>query len=205
VLDNPEHGQPEGHEGGSTAGEEAARLICLRLLASRPRTRAELAGALRRRRVSDGVAESVLGWFAEVGLIDDAAFARAWVESRHHGRGLARRALAAELKRRGIAAEEVREAVASLGPEDEIDTAQRLVARRIAATRGKPLPARVRQLVGMLARKGYPAGVAYRVVQEALQQEPSEGIEADLDLADFGEEVSEDDWPGNFSDLRPDI
>ena len=73
-----------------------------------PRTRAQLATALRKRRIPDEVAESVLSRFAEVGLIDDAAFARAWVESRHHGRGLARQALSAELRQRGIPDGEVR-------------------------------------------------------------------------------------------------
>ena len=87
--------------------EEAARLICLRLLTSGPRTRSQLATALRKRRVPDEVADSVLGRFAEVGLIDDAAFARAWVESRHHGRGLARKVLAAELRQRGVSDREV--------------------------------------------------------------------------------------------------
>ncbi|MBO0809356.1 MAG: hypothetical protein J2P32_13750, partial [Actinobacteria bacterium] len=53
----------------------------------------------------------------------------------------------------------------------EAATARRLVARRLPATRGRPLPARVRHLVGMLARKGYPAGLAYQVVREALAQE----------------------------------
>src|SRR2546429_5883114 len=41
-------------------GEEAARAICLRLLTTGPRTRAQLATALRKRRVPDEVAESVL-------------------------------------------------------------------------------------------------------------------------------------------------
>ena len=122
-------------------------------------------------RIPDEVAESVLSRFAEVGLIDDAAFARAWVESRHHSRGLARRALTAELRQRGIPDGEVRSAVGLLGPQDELATARRLVAKRAPATRGKPMPARARQLMGMLARKGYPAGLAAQVVREALEQE----------------------------------
>ncbi len=172
-----------GAGGGNADPEEAARAICLRLLAAGPRTRAQLATALRRRRVPDDVAAAVLGRFAEAGLIDDAAFARAWVESRHHGRGLARRALSAELRQRGVAAEEVRAAVGTLGPQDEIATARQLVARRVAATRGRPLPARVRQLVGVLARKGYPAGLSYRVVREALEQDgtPADGFDPDFD------------------------
>jgi regulatory protein len=175
--------------------------VCLRLLSHGPRTRAQLAAALRRRGVPDGVAEAVLGRFAEVGLIDDALFARAWVESRHHGRGLARGLLAAELRQRGVDAAEVRAAVGTLGPEEEIETARRLVAKRAAATRGRPLPARIRQLVGLLARKGYPAGVAYRVVREALEQEGTDpavaGVDMasleDLDAADPAEAVLEKD------------
>jgi regulatory protein len=180
-------GDVGGAEPGGADPEEAARQICLRLLATAPRTRAQLATALRRRRVPEEVAEAVLGRFAEVRLIDDAAFAQAWVESRHHGRGLARRALSAELRQRGVAAEEVRAAVGSLGDQDELATARRLVAKRIEATRGRPLPARVRHLVGMLARKGYPAGLAFQVVREALEKDGQRGPDAE-----FGQDALSD-------------
>ena len=174
--EGPADDSAEGTSHGGGDPVEAARAICLRMLAAGPRTRAQLAQGLQRRRVPAGAADAVLSRFAEVGLIDDAAFARAWVESRHHGRALARRALAAELKQRGVAPEEVRAATSAVGPQDEAATARRLVARRLPATRGRPLPARVRRLVGMLARKGYPAGLAYQVVREALaQEEPGAG------------------------------
>jgi regulatory protein len=185
---------------GATSGgapgadpQEQARQICLRLLTAAPRTRAQLADALRRRGVPDDAAEAILGRFSEAGLIDDAAFARAWVESRHHGRGLARRALAAELRRKGVDPENVRAAVASLSPDEERATARRLVERRAAATRGRPGPARVRQLAGMLARKGYPAGLAYQVVREVLEQErPGEPFTG---LGEMADEAIADDWP----------
>ena len=182
---------PGGAEPGS---EEAARAICLRLLTAGPRTRAQLATALRKRRIPDEVAESVLSRFAEVGLIDDAAFARAWVESRHHGRGLARRALSAELRQRGIPDGEVRSAVGLLGPQDELATARQLVAKRLPASRGKPVPARARQLMGMLARKGYSAGLAAQVVREALEQEQENDAHHRADLAWISEDGAGDDW-----------
>jgi len=195
---------PEGPAPGGADPHEAARQICLRLLATAPRTRAQLATALRRRHVPDEVAEAVLGRFAEVRLIDDAAFAQAWVESRHHGRGLARRALSAELRQRGVAAEEVRAAIGSLGDQDELATARRLVTKRVEATRGRPLPARVRQLVGMLARKGYPAGLAIQVVREALEAERQRGPDAGSgpdDLSDlenvFGPDIAADTAAGD--------
>src|SRR5207248_3037332 len=121
--------------------------------------------------------------FTEAGLIDDAVFARAWVESRHHSRGLSRGMLAVELARRGVGAADVRTAVASLPPEQEIETARRLVAKRAAATRGRPLPTRIRQLVGLLARKVYSASLAYRLVREVLEQEETDPDGDGMDLA----------------------
>lgn len=149
-----------------------ARQVCLRLLTLAPRTRAQLADALRKRGIPDEAVDEVLGRFEDVGLIDDAAFARAWVESRHYSRGLAGRALSAELKQRGVAAEEIRAAIdEQLGPDAEVSAARHLVERKLGTTRGLPPEQRTRRLAGMLARKGYPAGLAFRVIREALEAE----------------------------------
>jgi regulatory protein len=126
--------------------------------------------------VADDVAERVLEHYSEVGLIDDVAFARAWVQSRHAGRGLARRTLAAELRRRGVADDTVNDAVEELGPAQEEAAARELVAKRMAATRGLDPVKRTRRLLGVLARKGYSSGLAYRLVREALEQESVEGL-----------------------------
>ncbi|WP_425547548.1 regulatory protein RecX [Actinomadura vinacea] len=164
----------DGERGRREDPEKWAREVCLRLLERGPRTRAQLAEALRRKDVPDEVAEQVLGRFTEVGLIDDEAFAQAWVQSRHTGRGLARRALAVELRRRGVAEETVSDAVETLDDEQEEETARRLIARKAAATRGVEPAKRTRRLVGVLARKGYPPGLAYRVVREVLEEEGAE-------------------------------
>nr|WP_280707875.1 recombination regulator RecX [Kitasatospora sp. GP30] len=148
-----------------------ARDICLRLLTGTARTRKQLADALRKREIPDEVAEEVLSRFEEVGLIDDAAFAAAWVESRHAGRGLARRALARELRTRGVASPVVEEAVAQLDVDDEAAAARALVDRKLRTTTGLERQIRIRRLVGMLARRGYPEGLAFRVVREALEAE----------------------------------
>lgn len=177
--------------------EAVAREICLRLLTAMPRTRAQLAEALRRRSVPDEVAERVLGRFSDVGLIDDAAFSRAWVQSRHLGRGLAKRALAAELRQRGVADETVSAAVETLGPDQEETTARELIARRIAGTRGLDPARRLRRLVGVLARKGYPPELAYRVVREALAEDDDAETGAALEAAargvDFADEPPQPD------------
>lgn len=181
-------GGPEAPTPGSLAAagpdpdpESVARTVCLRLLTGAPRTRAQLADALDRRGVPTEASERVLGRFSEVGLIDDAAFAAAWVSSRHTGRGLARRALADELRRRGVDNETVGTAVDQLDPAEEERTARALVDRRLPSTRHLDTPRRVRRLTGMLARKGYPGGVVHRVVREALAVEGADSAGLDDD------------------------
>ncbi|SNX64443.1 regulatory protein [Streptomyces sp. TLI_55] len=153
---------------------ERARAICLRLLTGTPRTRKQLADALSKKGIPQEAAEEVLSRFEEVGLINDSAFADAWVESRHHGRGLARRALAQELRTKGVDSTLIEAAVSQLDSEQEETTARELVDRKLRATRGLDRDKRLRRLAGMLARKGYPEGMALRVVRQALEEEGEE-------------------------------
>jgi regulatory protein len=175
---DPREASPKGDP------REAARQICLKQLAVRPRTRLELATTLRKRGVDDEIAAEILDRYDEVGLIDDAAFAKAWVSSRHHGKGLARRALAGELRRKGVAADEVGEALDELDPGTEEATARTLVERKLRVDSRSAPDALFRRLVGMLARKGYPAGLAIRVVKDALAERE--------DLAEFAGAIDPD-------------
>ncbi|SEK85789.1 regulatory protein RecX [Streptacidiphilus jiangxiensis] len=169
-----------------------ARDICLRLLTGQARTRRQLADALRRKEIPDEVAEQVLDRLTEVGLIDDAAYARSWVEQRQRSRGLARRALAGELRAKGVDSALVAEAVAEVDPDDEEAAARRLVERKLSSTRGLDRQVRLRRLAGMLARRGYPEGLALRVVRALLDEEAAEDDESAVGLEndhlDSGEE-----------------
>lgn len=159
-------GHPEDDAGDPAT---AARSICLRLLTATPKTRSQLAEALSTRGIPDDVAESVLDRFTEVGLIDDAAFAASWVSSRQSGRGLARRALAQELSRKGIDRDTAATALDTLDPAQEEASARELVRRKLRAMSGLDNTTATRRLAGMLARKGYPSGVVFRVIREELQ------------------------------------
>jgi regulatory protein len=173
---------------------EHAREICLRQLAVRPRTRVELAKMLARKEISEEVIAEVLDRYDEVGIIDDAAFARAWVSSRHQGRGLARRALANELRQRGVAAEVATEALETIDEGDEAATARALVDRKLRTASGTP-EAVFRRLVAMLARKGYPAGVAIRAVKDALAAR-------DAEAAEFADQIDADAMADEATDTQ---
>ncbi|MFC6090443.1 regulatory protein RecX [Saccharothrix lopnurensis] len=144
--------------------------LCYALLAARARTRVELRDALLRKGIREETAELVLGKFDRAGLIDDTAFAEVWVRSRHAHQGLGRRALAVELRRKGVADEVVTEAVAAVDDEAEEERARELVRKKLRTTGGLDDTTKIRRVVAALARKGYPEGLAYRVVRDELRR-----------------------------------
>lgn len=155
--------------GVSSTPRERARDICLRMLTARPRSRAELRRSLLNKEISEEVADQVLGRLSEVGLIDDAAFAEVFVRSRQTYQGLGRRALRVELRRKGVDDDVVADAVAAVDDEAEESRARELVVKRLRNTSEVDETKLIRRLVGMLARKGYPEGLAYRVVRDELR------------------------------------
>jgi regulatory protein len=159
--------------------ESVARKILLDQLTGRARTRHELAAKLAAKGVPDEIAGRLLDRFTEVGLIDDTAFARLWVESRQSGKGLARRALAAELRRKGVADDVARGVLDELEPGAEEEAARVLVRKKLRSLQAVDRVTATRRLAGMLARKGYPPGLAFAVVRDELGARPdvSEGAD----------------------------
>ena len=98
------------------------------------------------------------------GYVDDAAFARHFVETRAaRGYGAAR--LAAELYARGIASAVVTAALSDLGGDTQLEKALALGERRMAVLRrtaGDRAGARLRDY---LLRRGFSGAVVMRVVR----------------------------------------
>ena len=125
------------------------------------------------------------------------------MESRHHSRGLSRRTLSVELRRHGVATDEIREAVDTLDPEQEVATARRLVERKMASTRGQPPEVRARRTAGLLARKGYSPGLVFRLIRETLEREgPAATAGLDLDTEPYSDP---DDTADDPAALREDL
>jgi regulatory protein len=155
-------------DGPAADPESVARTILLDALTGQARSRQELREKLAKKGVPDDLAEQLLDRFTEVGLVDDEAFARSWVESRQRSRGLARRALAQELRRKGVDDETAQTALDDLDPAQEEEAARQLVRKKLRSLRGVDHTTATRRLAGLLARKGYPAGLAFSVVREEL-------------------------------------
>jgi len=157
-------GEPDPHD--------VARQIVLRQLAMAPRSRAELMQKLAQRGCAADVAATVLDRMTQVGLVDDEAYAQMLVRSQQAGRGLAKRALARELRAKGIENHLAEDALTSISDEDERDRARALVDKKLRAMHGLGIEVQTRRLVGMLARKGYSSNMTYAVIREAIADAP---------------------------------
>lgn len=154
------------------AEEERAkvRARALTLLDHRARSRHELRSRLVEAEFPPEVVDAVLADLADSGLIDDATFAHEWVRQRHERRGKSRRVLDRELQAKGVQASVREEAL------EQIDaSAEERVARQLAEKKARSLhPEKVeyqkalRRVVGVLARRGFPEGMAIQLAKEAL-------------------------------------
>src|SRR5271165_3309163 len=163
---------PPSISDGPVAREEQARVLCLRLLTARARTRAELAGQLAKRGYPDDVSNRVLDRLGAVGLVDDADFAEQWVRSRRLNAGKGKRALAAELRTKGVGDDVISAALDGIDAGAERDQAVGLVRKRLRRENLDGDEAKVaRRLVGMLARRGYSQTMAFDTVGTELALE----------------------------------
>jgi regulatory protein len=150
----------------ATAGQDAVRAalaFVLRSTQQRPQTEAEVAVQLRRRGVDDDAAAAALDRAKALGAVDDAAFARAWVDDRATKRGYGVARVRAELRRRLVPDAIVDAVLARLEDRDELAVATELAKARAAQLPAPLAPEAVaRRVMSFLIRRGYPPPLAQR-------------------------------------------
>jgi regulatory protein len=159
-------------DSGPADPEAVARAIVLGKLAGRARTRHELEQAMQAKKVPTAIAQQVLDRMASVGLVDDAAFASAWVESRQQRRHLSAPALRRELQAKGVDRGTIEVALAPVDSEAELAAARGLVERKSAAMADLGDQVRYRRLAGLLSRRGFGPAVIARVLGERPDECP---------------------------------
>ncbi|GAB3621760.1 hypothetical protein GCM10027417_30220 [Glutamicibacter endophyticus] len=146
---------------------EKARAITLRQLTGSDKTLKQLKDKLLEKECPEAIADEVLERYVEVKLVDDERFAKGWVTARARSRGLARGAIRRELRTKGIDDELAAEALEQIDDAAEEERARELVRAKLRpAAMGDNRDKALRRLVGMLGRKGYNGGLAFRVARE---------------------------------------
>jgi regulatory protein len=155
---------------------ETAHERALHFLSFRPRSESELRRYLEGKGTSPEHVEEVLARLARVGLVDDAAFARFWVENRGTFRPRGSRALRYELRQKGLSTEAIDEALA-----EHDDEALALEAARghVRKLRGLPELEFRRRMYEFLARRGFNYDVISEVVEPLWRE-----LEAERDLSE---------------------
>lgn len=166
----------------------AALEIAVRFLGTRPRTRWELERRLRRATADQDVITATVERLAELGYLDDAAFARWWAEQRDRHSPRGRRMIESELREKGVPREVIEEYRAQheapeRAPEDESLPGDELSRARVALTahlRGRPAPeeAKARQRLGMyLMRRGFDPETVRTVIREAADPSAADDLD----------------------------
>jgi regulatory protein len=141
---------------------EDAHEKALRFLEPRPRSTTEVRQQLQKKGVAPDLCEAVLARLTEAQLLDDAAFAKYWVENREQFRPRAGRALRFELRRKGLSTEAIAEALASI---DEDESAYRAGQERARRWSGLD-PREFRDKLGaFLVRRGFSYATAKRAAE----------------------------------------
>jgi len=148
----------------------SAKDYALRLLSIRPRSVREIIDRLARKGYDLQAVDSVVADLAELGLLDDAKFAKLWIESRTALRPMGASRLRAELARKGVARGLIDQALADSSKDrDEEVAAMELASRKLRSLRSLDPAVARRRLAGFLSRRGFSA-----VLKEMPQKDFSE-------------------------------
>lgn len=140
-------------------------------LTARARSRAELEGRLLRCGYRPATVEMVLYKLEREKLLNDADFARQWVEARS-GHTLGRRRIAEELRRKGVSRQNTEEAVAAIDEAADEAACLRL-AEKLAPrfTREEDARRGCQKLMQALVRRGFDWDDARAAAEKVLEAE----------------------------------
>lgn len=141
----------------------------LNFISYRPRSTKEVADHLRKKSFEKTARDYAIRRLEELGYLDDAAFARFWVESRTAHRPKGTRALKWELRQKGIADAIVEDVLARFGG-DETTLARAAAHKRAATMTTADQDVYRRKLGTFLTRRGFSYDVVERVVGDLWEE-----------------------------------
>ncbi len=146
---------------------EQAYQQALKLLNLRPRTLKEIEQNLSGHSVPPQVISDVLERLEQNGLVDDARFARLWIENRSQLRPRGRRALAYELRTHGVSQAVIDQALQEVDEQELALEAAHKQARRL---KGLAWPEFRQKMIAFLARRGFEYSTSASLVAQVWSE-----------------------------------
>lgn len=122
----------------------------LNLLARRARSEWEIRDYLKRKKYEEDTIERLLNKLSDRRLVNDLAFAQAWVENRRLLKNMSKRKLTQELRAKRVS-DEIIEEVMGMDETDELEVLKELIAKKRTQTRYKD----ELKLMQYLSRQGF--------------------------------------------------
>ena len=143
------------------------------MLARAPRSTRDLRRRLLLKGEPEADVDAAIERLTGAGLLDDSAYARAFVRSKVAAQGFSRRRLQQELARRGVARDISDVAIAEVMHDDDVDEAanvDRVARKKLRTLRGLDADTQRRRLYSFLARRGYEVDEVRAVVERLRRQ-----------------------------------
>jgi len=164
-----------GQELGQTALEELAardlRQQCfnaaVRFLGYRPRSESEIRQRLARHGFESDTIEKTLKKLKDAGFVNDADFARLWVENRDALRPRSKRLTKMELKRKGLETDIIEKAISAIDEKDSTYRAAQNRVRRLESLDYNDFRLRLGQYLG---RRGFNYGIIKEITEKAWKE-----------------------------------
>ncbi len=149
-----------------------AKAYALKILNIRPHSEQEFREKLARKKYSPETVTEITGYCRKCGYLDDALFARAWIQSRLNNRPKSRRFIEIELLKKGLDRDLINRALDEngLGRDTDFNLARRLAKERYEKLQNADLETVRRRLSGYLARRGFGTECIYKIIKEITQE-----------------------------------
>lgn len=148
-----------------------ARTYAFLLLRYRPRSIAEFKEKLNKHGFGKDVIDEVTEDFKKRGLLDDAKFAKMWIENRINLKPTGKARLKQELKEKGVSEFDVDDAISATSGFDESASATELAIKKASQLKGLDEVTIKRRLYGYLQRRGFSFDIVSKAVREAMKNE----------------------------------
>ena len=135
-------------------------------LSYRPRSTQEVRRNLKEKETPEAVIEAAIDKMARMGYLDDAAFARYWVDNRSQFKPLSHRALRQELRQKGLSDTVIDEA---LGEQSEPDLAYKAASTQLRKLRNRSVKDFKTKINAFLQRRGFSYSTTQDVVGRMIE------------------------------------
>lgn len=150
--------------------------IALRYLSFRPRSEKEVIEKLKEKKATQEIIGRVMLQLKDHKFVEDAEFAKWFVDQRLRFKPKSLGIIKLELKQKGISPEIIQQAIENLNedsdsPKSDLESAKKLVEKRISRYKGISRQEIYQKLGGYLARRGFNWDTIKKSIDDSLNDE----------------------------------